>query len=656
MPKRNNNKEEDSGEENDNNKYGGGGNKNREEYQGRNVGVRRGRGQNRGEENDRSFGRGRGRGRSNFDRNQDENPYRGGRDRGGRGRGGRGRGGRGRGGFGNRRFDNNDDYGNRRNDGFREGYNRPQRNDYYGNDYYRNNFNENNNNYSEQFPKDEVEEEKERKEREFKDKYKEFITKISELFYGEITKDYCAKIIKEIINIPYLTIFEAMNLIYRNVQIYKSVNYYIKNIDNSKINNINPDTDIKENKYHHEFPQTKLEEVLKFYKTEDLENKKNDSFEDYYYYLDSEDQRRKLKKNIDSIYNYLPLFIDNDLFNKNETKEIKDKLENFCSKNENEFNYHSLYYKTLLCRNCPNGYTNQNKPEANDESLLCPFSHNILLDFRLIYDYRDDKICKLMYELSTSKLFNFSDYLNYIPLDMEKFDLNSFKCHLCQLDKNCPIDYHLCNYYHKSNKNDQKRRPLNLFRYMNQVGNERCYDSENDEYKGDKCPYGDFCKYLHNKNEYNYHIEHFRKEFPCKRKKINGRCMFIKTCYGKHNEKEYIEPKKVEKKNDSEDSIGEEEIEDDEDVQEKKEKIENIVHICRNVMCKKCVNKIKSGEICYFMECKHFICFNCFDKMNKERKQKSKKEKKQFELKCPFCDKELVKNKIIKIEFSNKEK
>ena len=43
-------------------------------------------------------------------------------------------------------------------------------------------------------------------------------------------------------------------------------------------------------------------------------------------------------------------------------------------------------------------------------------------------------------------------------------------------------------------------------------------------------PYGDFCNYIHSKNEYNYHINHFRKEFKCTRNK-NGKCPFYKTCY-----------------------------------------------------------------------------------------------------------------------------
>ena len=150
--------------------------------------------------------------------------------------------------------------------------------------------------------------------------------------------------------------------------------------------------------------------------------------------------------------------------------------------------------------------------------------------------------------------------------------------------------------------------------------------------------------------------EHFRSEFECKRKKIDGRCMYIKTCYGKHNEKEYIEPTKIEKDSESEESIEEEEIEGANEIKKIKQKIKSVVETNRNLICKKCVNKIKNGEICYFMECKHFICLNCFDKMNKEKRVKIKKEKKQFELKCPFCDKELVKNKIIKISFNYKEK
>ena len=39
------------------------------------------------------------------------------------------------------------------------------------------------------------------------------------------------------------------------------------------------------------------------------------------------------------------------------------------------------------------------------------------------------------------------------------------------------------------------------------------------EYRVDKCPCGIFCRFVHSKNEYNYHPDHFRKEFRCTREK-----------------------------------------------------------------------------------------------------------------------------------------
>ena len=201
---------------------------------------------------------------------------------------------------------------------------------------------------------------------------------------------------------------------------------------------------------------------------------------------------------------------------------------------ENEINYHPLFFKTIICQSCD---YSENNYLVNP---LCPYSHNINSDFRIIYDYKDEGISELMKALSESDLFHFESYLKYIPkqIKFDEIDLSSFKVHKCQLDKTCPNDYHLCPYYHESEKEkDQKRRPLFLFRYSSEVC-EHCFDKKKKRYIIKNCPYGDFCHFIHSKNEYNYHTNNFRKQYKCVRNK-GGKCPFIKTCYGIHEESDY---------------------------------------------------------------------------------------------------------------------
>ena len=486
-------------------------------------------------------------------------------------------------------------------------------------------------------------------EKEFKRKYSSFIDKIENIFYSLVTQEEILKIIKTLIKLPSLTIFEAMNLIYRLVKIYSSLSYYKANHEKKDVKLMSLDGDILENKYPEDYTCGSLNEVIETYKINKKDDK-NDILENTSnLYEDEKDRRRKLTKNIDDIYNYLPILSDDPLFINEEDKKIFENLDIF-AKNENEINYHPLFFKTMMCHSCEN---------KNDDDLLnidCPYCHNIQNDFRIIYDYKDKSICLLMKELNDSDLFNFENYLNYIPkkLNFKKIDLKSFKVHKCQLDKSCPNDYHLCPFYHESEKQrDLKRRPPFLFRYSSEIC-KNCFDENKNKYNAKNCELGDFCNNIHSKNEYNYHLNNFRKLFKCTRNP-KGKCPFIKTCYGIHN-KEIDNDSDDEEKEESEDSSIDVEKLEDEDLKDIKVKIKKIVEIGNQYRCRKC-NQLKP-VICFFIDCKHFLCINCLKKMRsnimKLKKNKNEENKEESkDLKCPFCDKEIAKGKVFKSSYEN---
>ena len=546
-------------------------------------------------------------------------------------------------------------YGNRNNYGGRRNYqdDRRQNNPYYEHHFqdrpFHNNYPHNYENYynpnneRNNFYDYESSEQKEKllEEKNLKNKYDSFIDKIENAFYGQVSKDEILNIIKTLIKMP-LTIFEAMNLIYREVIIYNTLKFYKLNDDKSE----SLDGDIFENKYPIEYPTDSLNQVIANYKI-NQNNKNNDNRENSYYLYGDEkiDKRRKITKNKEGIYNYLPIMKDNAININEEDKQNYEKLEIFAN-NEYEINFHPLYYKTIICNSC-----NINKDNYLSNP-LCPFSHDIQSDFRIIYDYKEKSICELMNALSNSNLFTFINYLDYIPKEINRKEINlqTFKVHKCLLDKSCPNDYHLCPFYHECEKEkDKKRRPPFLFRYSSEIC-ENCYDKRKGKYIIENCPYGDFCNNIHSKNENNYHKDKFRKEYKCTRNP-KGRCPFISTCYGVHKESDY-EQNSDEENEESEESIDEKKLEDEE-IQEKKEKIEKILNISKNFRCRQC-NYLKN-IICFFSECKHFLCLNCFKKLNANLKKENKNKKEEIiNLKCPFCTNELGKEKIIKYVFSDK--
>ena len=570
-----------------------------------------------------------------------------------------------RNGYGGRpHYDNyNNNYRNNNNN---RGYQRPYYKNYYDRGFYserryentnpnfnRREENEENNNFTEER---EAKLDKEKNIAEFKKKYGKIIESMKSLFVNESLKEeQIIDILKSILLCPNLTIFEVMNMIYRQVQIIKTLA-----LDKSN-RQYGPDQDILEFEFDQNLNKNNLVEIIQKYKINKKEedNKDNNNmnninininintkedneekdFDKYWLYIDDFDKRRKLVKDEEGYFNYVPLM---NPAGENNNKDEDD----IYAKNENEISYHALFYKTLMCQKC----SNESKKKSNDKlQLLCPYAHDILKDFRIIYKYTDEEVCKFMILLQESKLFSFQNYLNYIPMSLKpEFNIDTFKVHKCQLDSDCPNDYHVCPYYHKSEKVDEARRPPLLFGYLGSTG-DICFNQRRSEYCPEHCPCGMFCRFVHSKNEFNYHQDHFRKEFDCKRPKDkNGKCIYINTCYGKHKKGEYNKIIDEEKEEEFDDN----KLDSDEDVQESKNKVKSIFNVAKAFRCRKCQNV--ESDICYLIQCKHFLCLKCYKKWynenkKKERKNKDKENNEKKNLICPFCDKEIT--GVCKVEF-----
>ena len=443
-------------------------------------------------------------------------------------------------------------------------------------------------------------------ENDFEIKYKEIIEKLYSLFKNDINKEQSSKIIRIIKNIPSLTIFEAFNLIYREVQIIKTISKYGENTEENMIIFEN-----KKDKYESE----DFNKIIEKYK---IKSDGND-IEEFMKPINEFDERRKLKINKSSnIFNYLPI--------KPEHIFLEEDKKGLYSKNENEYLYHPLYYKTIMCHFCNNKHKIKN--------YLCPYSHDIQKDFRIIYNYQDEDICKFLNFLYSNKLLSFQNYLNYFSFDPLNFDPNIFKVFRCFFKK-CPQDKHLCPFYHESK---EKRRPPLLFRYNL---DEKCFDKEKVEYKISQCPSGIFCNSIHSQKEYQYHPEYFRKSIKCVREKVNGHCIYIKTCYGIHPDEEYENYKKDLKKDDSEAIISE-----NEELLDLKKKIDTINENSEYLKCQKCNEIPNKARIIYFSGCDHFICKNCYDRM---------KEDGEWSESCPICNNAIKKGEKVKLNFNKKQ-
>ena len=202
----------------------------------------------------------------------------------------------------------------------------------------------------------------------------------------------------------------------------------------------------------------------------------------------------------DGSFNYIPVLCDD---------EYCDDEKCPFSHNENELNYHPLFYKTKYLSGGKKGYFEKN-------------ANNFFDDFRIIYNYKNENIINLLKLLDEKKIAKYY-FKDYYKKEMKSFKLETFKTMECPSVKSgikCPKDAHLCYYYHNL---AEKRRPPTLYRYTNVMCPDQKY-KENGKIKSN-CKNGDFCNKCHSRYEYYYHKLFFGKAITCMRPKKNGKCM-----------------------------------------------------------------------------------------------------------------------------------
>ena len=488
--------------------------------------------------------------------------------------------------------DNNNNFRDNNNN-FRENRNFNRRNNFFPNNFNETNFDDNNLNNFVKNKNYDINNDP------FYNNNKETIMDIKEV-YPDLENIEILKIIKLIHRNDSRTIFEVMNFIRREYIIIIT----LKEVKNMKDRQYQGISDINEMNYEEDILSFH-DDILKKYKTT------NNLSSNEWNYKNENDKRRELIKDMNGFYNYLPIINTDNNESKNE----------IYAKNENEVLYHSLMYKTILCRN---------KKCSNN---LCSYSHNLGEDLRLIYDYQDEKICKLMLKLMKRKILHIEDYLNHFEIPL-KFSLNDFKILKCKNGKLCQKDPHLCYCYHSE---EEIRRPPKLFRYINK----RCdYAQKNEKsfYRPDLCIFGIFCHFLHSKGEFNYHENNFRKRFNCTRKKGNdGNCIFYETCYGKHEKNNANVNVKSDNIILSNSNLDESNNEKNKEILDYENKIKNIENVLKFFFCKKC-GVIPNNYLSYVTKCGHIFCHACALQCVKEKK-------------CFKCDSVIEKGSILVMDF-----
>lgn len=239
-----------------------------------------------------------------------------------------------------------------------------------------------------------------------------------------------------------MTVFELLNELHKENSITKS----------------KEERSGREVKFHEKFSvmETKDERyinnsheyMIKDYKTKELTDPE-DLLQKKECYSDPSEKRRKIKKDVNGYYNYIP-----EICTEHVNIIVSDV--DGCRKahNDNEVNYHSLVYKTNYC-----------KKRCNDG--MCYKAHNLEDDFRRIYDYGRKDVVELTIKLEDSELFkhNLVNYMSYFMMP-DDFSLDSYKVNPCKLVGFCTVDPHLCLNYHDIK---ERRRPPKLFRLTNEI-------------------------------------------------------------------------------------------------------------------------------------------------------------------------------------------
>ena len=417
--------------------------------------------------------------------------------------------------------------------------------------------------------------------------------------YPGIPKLDCANILKKIQNnTSSQTLFEIMNKIHRDISTELTINKInLNQVEKKNLFPIDP-YEIIDAVYNN----PEHVKVMKYYKIYSLEDKNKLSPylqaslpNDFYYRKDREreEKRRKLIKYSDGSFNYIPVTCNN-------IKYCQDKNCPY-SHNDNENNFHPLFYKTTL---------SSNNSDINKNKNLIKNACDLFADFRIIYNYKNESIIKLMKLIDEKKLSKFS-FREYMKNKIHSFSLNTFKTLECQAIKSgmkcSKSDPHLCYYYHDIS---EKRRPPTLFRYINEM----CPNQSIIKGKiKKKCENGDFCNKCHSRYEYYYHSLFYGKAMTCTRKKEFGKCQFEETCYAYHPYKEpgYIRTK--------EEIIQERK---DELLQKYTEENSTLGNLIEKFRCIGCDSFRKKLKYYFLTNCEHVICDKCFKNMKK----------------CPKCD------------------
>ena len=417
--------------------------------------------------------------------------------------------------------------------------------------------------------------------------------------YPGIPKLDCANILKKIQNnTSSQTLFEIMNKIHRDISTELTINKInLNQVEKKNLFPIDP-YEIIDAVYNN----PEHVKVMKYYKIYSLEDKNKLSPylqaslpNDFYYRKDREreEKRRKLIKYSDGSFNYIPVTCNN-------IKYCQDKNCPY-SHNDNENNFHPLFYKTTL---------SSNNSDINKNKNLIKNACDLFADFRIIYNYKNESIIKLMKLIDEKKLSKFS-FREYMKNKIHSFSLNTFKTLECQAIKSgmkcSKSDPHLCYYYHDIS---EKRRPPTLFRYINEM----CPNQSIIKGKiKKKCENGDFCNKCHSRYEYYYHSLFYGKAMTCTRKKEFGKCQFEETCYAYHPYKEpgYIRTK--------EEIIQERK---DELLQKYNEENSTLGNLIEKFRCIGCDSFRKKLKYYFLTNCEHVICDKCFKNMKK----------------CPKCD------------------
>ena len=424
--------------------------------------------------------------------------------------------------------------------------------------------------------------------------------------YPGIPKLDCANILKKIQNnTSSQTLFEIMNKIHRDISTGLTINKInLNQVEKKNLFPIDP-YEIIDTVYNN----PEHVKVMKYYKIYSLEDKNKLSPylqaslpNDFYYRKDREreEKRRKLIKYSDGSFNYIPVTCNN-------IKYCQDKNCPY-SHNDNENNFHPLFYKTTL---------SSNNSDINKNKNLIKNACDLFADFRIIYNYKNESIIKLMKLIDEKKLSKFS-FKEYMKNKIHSFSLNTFKTLECQAIKSgmkcSKSDPHLCYYYHDIS---EKRRPPTLFRYINEM----CPNQSIIKGKiKKKCENGDFCNKCHSRYEYYYHSLFYGKAMTCTRKKEFGKCQFEETCYAYHPYKEpgYIRTK--------EEIIQERK---DELLQKYTEENSTLGNLIEKFRCIGCDTFRKKLKYYFLTNCEHVICDKCFKKMKKCPKCETKYKKEE---------------------------